>query len=157
MLISANNCRIICAYSLCLRSALHPRFASFEEVKLNMSEKREIPKVRFNQEIPSEFILLGAKLTWLFAYGYSVVDALKFYNNERRFRVWFYQLNSSMLTPVFQSRSRVLAALRDSLMGPMCYFPPTKRQMLTTLVGAQKKCVSLYCFEYINEKIFYVY
>ncbi len=63
--------------------------------------------------------------------------ALRRYDAARRWRVRFYQLNSHLLTPVFQSNSRVLAAVRDLFMGPACRFWPTKMQMLTTLCGAQ--------------------
>ena len=67
----------------------------------------------------------------------DVTRAIKHYDTARRWRLWFYQLNSRMLTPVFQSNSRVIGTARDVFMGPLCAFPPTKRQMLTTLVGAQ--------------------
>ena len=52
-------------------------------------------------------------------------------------RLRFYQLNSRMLTPVFQSDSAVVGMARDAFMGPLCYFPLSRLQMLTTLVGAQ--------------------
>ena len=60
------------------------------------------------------------------------------YDDARRWRLRFYQLNSRALTPVFQSHSKVVGTLRDWVMGPMCFFPPTRRMMLTTLVGAQR-------------------
>ena len=63
--------------------------------------------------------------------------AVRHYDDARRWRLRFYQLNSRVLTPVFQSRSRLVGRLRDALFGPLCYFPPTRWQMLTTLVGAQ--------------------
>ena len=72
------------------------------------------------------------------ACGHDVAGALEHYNADRRLRLWFYQFNSKLLTPVFQSHSKVIGALRNAFMGPLCYFPPTKRQMLTTLVGAQQ-------------------
>ena len=64
--------------------------------------------------------------------------AVLHFDDARRWRLRFYQLNSRMLTPVFQSSSRVVGTLRDALLGPMCLFPPTRRMMLTTLVGAQR-------------------
>jgi 2-polyprenyl-6-methoxyphenol hydroxylase-like FAD-dependent oxidoreductase len=67
----------------------------------------------------------------------SVQEALAAYNRDRRWRLWFYQMNSKLLTPVFQSNSRLIGAARDTLMGPLCQFEPTKLQMLTTLIGAQ--------------------
>ena len=70
--------------------------------------------------------------------NYDVIPALRAFDEQRRWRLRFYQLNSMLLTPVFQSNSRVVGALRDLTMGPMCRFPLTRRQMLATLVGAQK-------------------
>ena len=64
--------------------------------------------------------------------------AVRHFDAARRWRLRFYQLNSRALTPVFQSDSRLVGTLRDWLMGPMCYAPPTRWQMLTTLVGAQR-------------------
>ena len=69
------------------------------------------------------------------------LQAVRHYDEVRRWRLRFYQLNSRALTPVFQSDSRLVGTLRDWLMGPMCYFPPTRRMMLTTLVGAQRNGV----------------
>ena len=60
------------------------------------------------------------------------------YNDARCWRLRFYQMNSRALTPIFQSSSRAVGAVRDALFGPMCYFEPTRRMMLTTLVGAQR-------------------
>ena len=64
--------------------------------------------------------------------------AVYHFDDARRWRLRFYQLNSRALTPVFQSRSRLVGTLRDLLMGPMCHIPITRRMMLTTLVGAQR-------------------
>lgn len=74
----------------------------------------------------------------------SVESVLEEYNRQRHRRVSFYQLNSRLLTPIFQSDSRVLGFLRDMFMGPMCYFPPTRQQILTTLVGAQASLLPLH-------------
>lgn len=67
--------------------------------------------------------------------------AVLHYDDARRWRLRFYQLNSRVLTPVFQSHSKLIGTLRDWLMGPLCYLPPTRRMMLTTLVGAQRNGV----------------
>ena len=66
-----------------------------------------------------------------------VLPALQEFDRQRRWRLRFYQLNSRMLTPVFQSNSRAIGALRDLLMGPLCKFPLSRLQMLTVLCGAQ--------------------
>eukprot|EP00939_MAST-03C_sp_MAST-3C-sp1_P000619 g619.t1 len=66
-----------------------------------------------------------------------VAHAVRAYDHERRWRLRFYQLNSRMLTPIFQSNNDWVARLRDQAMGPLCRFPPTRWQMLATLCGAQ--------------------
>jgi len=73
--------------------------------------------------------------------GGDVARALARYSSERRWRTWFYQANSQLLTPVFQSRSKLIGAARDALMGPLCRFGPTRQQMLTTLAGAQNNLI----------------
>lgn len=70
-----------------------------------------------------------------------VAGALEHYTAERRWRLRFYQLNSMLLTPVFQSHSRAVGALRDACMGRMCRFPPTRWQMLAVMTGAQRNGV----------------
>ena len=67
----------------------------------------------------------------------AVGAALRAYDKSRRWRLRFYQMNSRLLTPVFQSNNRLVGLLRDTFMGPACNFPLTRLQMLTTLVGAQ--------------------
>ena len=67
----------------------------------------------------------------------QVADAIRQYDQMRRWRLRFYQMNSRLLTPVFQSDLAALGLLRDIFMGPLCKFPPTRYQMLTTLCGAQ--------------------
>ena len=71
------------------------------------------------------------------ACGADAPAAVRKYDAARRWRLRFYQLNSRMLTPVFQSDSAVVGTMRDALLGPLCYFPLSRLQMLTTLVGAQ--------------------
>ena len=71
------------------------------------------------------------------ACGADAPAAVRRYDAARRWRLRFYQLNSRMLTPVFQSDSAVVGMARDAFMGPLCYFPLSRLQMLTTLVGAQ--------------------
>jgi salicylate hydroxylase len=68
----------------------------------------------------------------------DVAAAVRAYDEARRWRLRFYQLNSRMLTPVFQSDSALVGTLRDMLMGPLCRLPPSRWLMLTTLVGAQR-------------------
>ena len=67
----------------------------------------------------------------------GIASALAHYDASRRWRLRFYQLNSHLLTPVFQSNSRVIGHLRDAFMGYMCYIWLTRMQMLTVMCGAQ--------------------
>lgn len=67
----------------------------------------------------------------------AVKHALKQYNATRNWRVRFYQLNSLLLTPIFQSNNKLIGHARDLFMGPLCKFPPTRWQMLTTMAGVQ--------------------
>merc|ERR1711871_1059511 len=66
-----------------------------------------------------------------------VRQVLRDFDACRKWRLRFYQLNSRLLTPVFQSNSTIVGCLRDIFMGPLCRFPLTRLQMLTVLCGAQ--------------------
>jgi len=84
--------------------------------------------------------------------SFDVSEALRHYDQDRRWRLRFYQLNSKILTPVFQSNSRVISILRNTFMGPLCHFPPSRWQMLATLCGAQNNGIPYSCIprdEYI--------
>ncbi len=67
----------------------------------------------------------------------TVQEALQMYDEKRKWRLRFYQLNSRMLTPVFQSNSKIIGSVRDIIMEPLCKFPLTRLQMLTVMCGAQ--------------------
>ncbi|MGE3109091.1 MAG: FAD-dependent oxidoreductase [Phycisphaerales bacterium] len=70
--------------------------------------------------------------------GFSNVrEALHEYAGRRRRNVRYYQFASRWLTPVFQSGSEFLGPLRDRLMGPMCGWGWSRRQMLDALAGVK--------------------
>ena len=75
----------------------------------------------------------------------SISESLRKYDRDRRWRLRFYQLNSRMLTPVFQSHSKFVSTVRNVFMGPLCKFPPTRWQMLATLCGAQNNGIPYAC------------
>ena len=50
--------------------------------------------------------------------------ALKSYAKSRRMHVGLYQLASAMLTPAYQSNSRVLPVIRDQVLFPLSLVPP---------------------------------
>ncbi|MFO1350376.1 MAG: arsenic resistance N-acetyltransferase ArsN2 [Gammaproteobacteria bacterium] len=65
----------------------------------------------------------------------EVPTALARYCQLRRGHLGFYQAMSRFLTPLYQSHSRALGALRDWSFGPMARIPYLERQMLATLAG----------------------
>jgi len=65
----------------------------------------------------------------------SIATALARYSESRLKQVRYYQLVSRWLTPVFQSHSGMLAAVRDATMPLFCRFPLSRRMMLNTMAG----------------------
>lgn len=57
------------------------------------------------------------------------------YTKARRRHVRFYQLASRLLTPFFQSNSRLAGLVRDIGFGPMCHLPFLGSQMIQTMAG----------------------
>jgi 2-polyprenyl-6-methoxyphenol hydroxylase-like FAD-dependent oxidoreductase len=64
--------------------------------------------------------------------------ALAHYEKLRRAHVAFYTLASRAMTPVFQSDSRIIAWLRDTLLYPSGKVPGVRYLMRTTLGGVRK-------------------
>lgn len=67
----------------------------------------------------------------------DVERAFARYERLRRPHVRFYQLASRLLTPFFQSESRVLGLMRDAALGPVGQWPIVKQVMQTTLAGVR--------------------
>ena len=67
----------------------------------------------------------------------GIDERLSAYARDRRGSTWYYQLASRWLTPVFQSGHEWIGPVRDMLMGPMCRFGPTRREMLLALAGVK--------------------
>lgn len=65
----------------------------------------------------------------------DIPSALAQYAGTRRAHVRFYQLASQLLTPLFQSDSRLLAIARDLSFDRAARLPYLRRQMLRTLAG----------------------
>jgi 2-polyprenyl-6-methoxyphenol hydroxylase-like FAD-dependent oxidoreductase len=65
-----------------------------------------------------------------------VAQALDGYRRARRGKIAWVQLMSAALTPVFQSRSRIIGALRDLFLPLATGIWPFDRLMLATLTGA---------------------
>lgn len=65
----------------------------------------------------------------------SINEALHLFTKSRRNHVVFYQLASRLLTPFFQSDSKIAAWVRDKSFGTLCKMPYIKTQMLRTLAG----------------------
>jgi 2-polyprenyl-6-methoxyphenol hydroxylase-like FAD-dependent oxidoreductase len=69
----------------------------------------------------------------------EVPRALAAYDAARRPLAWRYQRLSRLLTPVFQSGSRTLAAVRDLIFPVLCRLPPAARFMSAVLHGAYRE------------------
>ena len=63
----------------------------------------------------------------------TVADALALHLVQRRPHVWLYQTLSLLLTPFYQSDSRILPAMRDLAIGPATRLPLV-RQLVSRLV-----------------------
>lgn len=77
----------------------------------------------------------------------QVNQALVAYGKARKNHVVFYQYASRLLTPFFQSNSKIAAFVRNSTFGLMCKTPYIKTEMLRTLVG-----IKTGLFSYVNPK-----
>lgn len=80
----------------------------------------------------------AATLAYALGNGRNVTESLVRYDALRRPHVRFYQMGSRALTPLFQSDSRLLPALRDLAFGPLGRMPITRHIMRTTLSGVRK-------------------
>jgi 2-polyprenyl-6-methoxyphenol hydroxylase-like FAD-dependent oxidoreductase len=67
----------------------------------------------------------------------SVQQALQLYSCTRKSHLRYYQSASRMLTPLFQSHSKLGSGLRDMGMGLVCRTPFLKQQMALTLSGTK--------------------
>lgn len=80
-------------------------------------------------------LLDAAALACAFEHHTDISQALTEYSQRRLRQVKYYQWLSRWLTPVFQSRSRPLAVVRDLTMPWFCKFPITRGMMLKTMAG----------------------
>ncbi len=75
----------------------------------------------------------GANMALLDAWALSqalvargdLADALALYHKSRRLHLWVYQWMSAVFTPLYQSHSRFLPALRNHLLAPVAQIPPS--------------------------------
>ncbi|SFC04828.1 NAD(P)/FAD-dependent oxidoreductase [Collimonas sp. OK412] len=72
-----------------------------------------------------------------FAEAPVVEQALALYSQRRRTHLRYYQGASKLLTPFFQSDSRIASTLRDIALGPLCGMPIARQQMAMTLSGSK--------------------
>jgi 2-polyprenyl-6-methoxyphenol hydroxylase-like FAD-dependent oxidoreductase len=68
----------------------------------------------------------------------SVNAALEAYSAERKQHIRFHQRASRLLTPFFQSASKMRAPLRNAALAVMAKIPYFKGQMTRTFAGAKK-------------------
>ncbi len=86
----------------------------------------------------------------------DTVNAFKNYTTLRRSQLRYYQWASSFVTPWFQSHSKTMGVLRDSLHGAMCHMPVLRRHMLLTLACMKTglfSCYDLKRFESLRELV----
>jgi 2-polyprenyl-6-methoxyphenol hydroxylase-like FAD-dependent oxidoreductase len=76
-------------------------------------------------------------LAQCFAESSAVEPALALYSQRRRAHLRYYQGASKLLTPFFQSDSRIASTLRDIALGPICRMPIARQQMALTLSGSK--------------------
>ncbi len=60
------------------------------------------------------------------------------YHRDRRHHLRYYQWATRMLTPYFQSDSRVRGWLRDRFMGLLCRLPWVRGQMIRSMAGIKR-------------------
>ncbi len=68
-------------------------------------------------------LLDAASLTLALEKAGSVEEALALHLRQRQAHIWLYQTLSSVLTPFYQSDSRVLPMMRDIMIGPTTRLP----------------------------------
>ena len=73
----------------------------------------------------------------------TVADGLTLYSRRRRAHLQFYQQATRMLTPFFQSDSKVLPWLRDAFMPLACRLPLGRRKMVASMCGAEQSWLPL--------------
>jgi 2-polyprenyl-6-methoxyphenol hydroxylase-like FAD-dependent oxidoreductase len=71
----------------------------------------------------------------------TLPDALAAYSRARRRHLRHYQFMTRMLTPMFQSSSRLLGWLRDAFMPTSARFGPVYRLMVRTMIGLEQGLV----------------
>lgn len=65
----------------------------------------------------------------------DLTAALSRYHRSRKRHLWAYQLMSAVFTPLYQSESRVLPALRDRLLAPLSRIPPAPALLSRLVCG----------------------
>lgn len=67
--------------------------------------------------------------------GQSLYECLSRYARMRRWHLRFYQFFSALVTPAYQSHSRLLPVLRDHLMAPLSKMPVMRGQLTRLVAG----------------------
>lgn len=81
-------------------------------------------------------LLDAASLMTVLEHSASVEDALARHVKQRGLHIWFYQTMSFVMTPFYQSDSRVLPVIRDIAIAPMTQLP-LMRQLISRLVTGE--------------------
>jgi 2-polyprenyl-6-methoxyphenol hydroxylase-like FAD-dependent oxidoreductase len=71
----------------------------------------------------------------------EIGQSLAAYSRRRRPHIQFYQFANALVTPFFQSHSRIFGWMRDLFMGLACKTPILRGQMARTMVGIKRGIV----------------
>jgi len=128
-----------------IHSADQLTYASYADVQMPHWHDRRVVCIGDCAHATSPQLGQGANLALVdamtlatcFAQDGDVVDILAAYSRLRKSHLGYYQSASRLLTPFFQSHSRIGSGLRDVGMGTFCRLPFFKGQMAKTLSGTK--------------------
>lgn len=120
-------------------------FASYADVQMKHWHDRNAVCIGDCAHATSPQLGQGANLALVdaltlarcFATSDNVPQALQQYSRTRKSHLRYYQSASRLLTPLFQSHSKLGSGLRDMGMGLVCRTPFLKQQMALTLSGTK--------------------
>jgi len=120
-------------------------FAAYADVRMNAWHDRRVVVIGDAAHATSPQLGQGANLGLIDAAALArciamherIESALAAYTAARRAHLGYYQWESSVLTPLFQSDLRIIPFLRDMSMGIACRLPIVRGPMLSTLTGTR--------------------
>jgi 2-polyprenyl-6-methoxyphenol hydroxylase-like FAD-dependent oxidoreductase len=128
-----------------IHSAEQLTFASYADIDMPFWHDKRVVCIGDCAHATSPQLGQGANLALVdamtlaqcFAVDDNIPRLLANYSSLRKAHLRYYQNASRLLTPLFQSHSRLGSGLRDLFMGAVCRAPYTRRQMSLTLSGTK--------------------